>query len=457
MHRLLDSIATRLALSFGLLVVGSVSLLCLVFYGATIGVLENSLRDQLESTSQRFADSYRERPPQELVDAIGRQLGDGQNSDSEIFLVLDDAGATLAGNLPEWGGTLAPVDTFLLHTVQRSGQPVSIRYIVRQIDEGRWLLVGSDLAAQDSIRQLVLRALSAGVLLSLFLMAAGVIFFRRQIEARIGQIRVAARDIEQGNFGRRITIAGNDEFQRLAMDINQMLDRIEHLMNGVRHVSNSIAHDLRTPLNRVRSQLEEALRRQGTLDALRSAASVAIEDIDDLIQLFNKLLQIAEAEAGMRARFTTTINANDIVRDMVELYDAAAEERGLSLILLEQSASEARGDHDLLASALASLLDNALKYAASGTTVEVSARDEEGHVCIEVRDHGPGVAVDELDLVTERFYRVDASRSQPGSGLGLSIVRAIVTLHGGTLLLDNANPGLRVRLRLPQSTSTDPV
>jgi signal transduction histidine kinase len=449
MHRFLESIATRLALGYGVLAAACISLLSLVFYVATIGVLERDIDRKLVSISQRLTDTYSSSPPHELVEAIERQLRDGLDSDSEILLILGADQERLAGNLPAWEGDVAPLSQLLTRTIHRSGQPVHVRYIVRALEGERLLVVGSDLQAQEAIRVVVVRALAVGVVAALVLTFAGAVFFRRQIEGRIGQIRRAARDIEQGDFNRRIPIGGSDEFERLGMDINRMLDRIQHLMNGIRHVSNAIAHDLRTPLNRVRGRLDEALRRGSAGEELREAAQNTIDGIDELIALSDKLLQIAEAESGMRTRFFTTVDPNDLVRDMVELYDASAEVRHVRLVKIAQTASFIRGDRDLLASAVASLIDNSVKYASDGGLVEVSARDDGECVCIEVRDYGPGIPEGELPLVTERFYRVDRSRNLPGSGLGLSIVSAMAVMHGGTLLLANARPGLQARLLLP--------
>jgi signal transduction histidine kinase len=292
-------------------------------------------------------------------------------------------------------------------------------------------------------------ALYAAAAVSLVLVVIGAWLFRHQIEQRIGGIRHTAYEIEAGNLGKRIQVSGDDEFARLGVDINRMLDRIEQLMNGVRHVSNAIAHDLRTPLGRVRARLDEALRREKTVPALTDAARTAIDSIDDLILLLNKLLQIAEAESGMRAATFEPVDLSRIARDMVELYDAAAEEAGVRLTVASRGAVWAHGDHDLLASAVASLIDNALKYAGRGASVELTARVEAHAACVVVRDNGPGVPAAELPRLTERFYRLDRARHQPGNGLGLAIVSAIATLHGGALRLANAEPGLQATIRVP--------
>jgi len=311
------------------------------------------------------------------------------------------------------------------------------------------LIVGRDLSEHIAIGSLVWRALTTGVTISLLLTVAGALFFRHQIEARIGDIRRTALEIEAGDLTRRIPISSDDEFGLLSRDINRMLDRIEHLMDSTRHVSNAIAHDLRTPLGRIRSKLDDAIRHEMTVEILANAAHAAIEGIDDLVLVFEKLLQIAEAESGMRAKSFEPVDLNRIALDMVDLYDATAEDRQVTLRTSLKNAVFAHGDRNLLASAVASLIDNAIKYAGPGATVEVCTMADAHSVSILVRDDGPGIPLEELPKVTERFYRLDQSRSLPGNGLGLSIVSAIATLHAGKLILENDVHGLIARITLP--------
>jgi signal transduction histidine kinase len=444
-----SSIATRLALGNGALLVALIVVTSGVFYFGTVGVLDRSMDGKIVSISNRLHDTYGARPITDLVREINNELTDGIDSDTEIFLVTSPAGERVVGNLSKWPPTGTPMGQLLNREVIRDGRPSSARLIVRSLPNGGLLYVGRDLSEQTAIRALVWRALETAAAVSLVLVVIGAWLFRHQIERRISGIRSTAHEIEAGKLDRRISISGDDEFARLGRDINRMLDRIEQLMNGVRHVSNAIAHDLRTPLGRVRARLDEALRRETAVSDLADAARSAIEGIDDLILVFNKLLQIAEAESGMRAEFFEPVDLNRIVHDMGELYDAAAEERGVRLSVSGQDPVWTHGDHDLLASAVASLIDNAIKYAGPGASVEVTARHVGQPACIVVQDNGPGVPPAELPKLTERFYRMDRARNQPGNGLGLSIVSAIATLHGGELQLLNAEPGLCASILLP--------
>jgi len=442
------SIATRLALGNGALLVALILVTSGVFYFGTVGVLDRSIDGKIISISNRLVGTYSSRPLAALTREINSELSDGIDSDIEIFLLTAPDGRALAGNLSRWPAT-APLGRLLNAEVIRAGRPSSARLIVRRLASGATLYVGRDLSEQRSIRDLVWRALQAAAAISLVLVVIGAWFFRHQIERRIGGIRLTAHDIERGHLDRRIPISGDDEFARLSIDINRMLDRIEQLMDGVRHVSNAIAHDLRTPLGRIRAALDEALRRHCAPDELADAARAAIEGIDDLILVFNKLLQIAEAESGMRTESFEPLDLNRLARDMVELYDAAAEESGVRLRVIEHAPVWTRGDRDLLATAVASLIDNAIKYGGAGATVEIAARPQGESVGVSVRDDGPGVPEQELHRLTERFYRLDRARQRPGNGLGLSIVSAIATLHGGKLQLANARPGFRAVILLP--------
>jgi signal transduction histidine kinase len=446
---LTKSIATRLALGFAVLVAEAILVASGVFYFGTVGVMDRRINAKITAISNRLMDSFRYRPIEELARQIELELNDGIDSDTEIFLVVSPSGQRVVGNLTATPMATRPLGRVVTDQVVREGKRTTGRLVVQQLPDGGFLYVGRDLSEQRSISDLVIKALLAGAGASLLVLVAGALLFRHQIEKRIGHIRQTAHRIEAGDLTQRIPVSSDDEFGRLSVDINRMLDRIGHLMDGVRHVSNAIAHDLRTPLARIRSRLDEAVRRQSSIAALSEAAGAAIEDIDELILVFEKLLQIAEAESGVRAKSFEAVDLNGIAKDMVELYDATAEQRRVSLKPGGGAAVLAAVDRNLVASAVASLIDNAIKYAGPGATVEVGVYAQPQSVAIEVRDNGPGIPEAERPRVTERFYRLDHSRNLPGNGLGLSIVSAIATLHGGALQLEDAAPGLLARIVLP--------
>ena len=450
MRRIWTGVAFRLALGHAVLAVASISVIAAVFYFGTVGVLARNTDAKLQTVSARLAEHFRIRGAEGLREEIERLLADGVEQDTEVYLLVAPDGRKLAGNLEGWLPPARESGRLEDRSFTRDGRPSTSRVLPLLLSDGTLLVVGRDMRDRLEIEALVWRALAMGGFCAVVLAIPGALLFRRRLEARLAAIRHTAREIEAGDLSRRIPGSGyDDEFERLGREINQMLDWIEHLMDGVRHVSNAIAHDLRTPLGRIRGQLDEALRPGYGGARLVTTARAAIGQIDELIRVFDRLLQIAEAESGTRRQAFAPVRLESVIADIVELYDAEAEERGITLITKLDSAAATVGDRSLLASAVANLVDNALKYAEPATTVQVRVTREHDNVCIAVEDSGPGIPPGERARVVERFYRIDRSRSVPGNGLGLSIVTAIASLHWGSLRLEDASPGLRARLILP--------
>ena len=451
MRSVWTSVAFRLALGYAILAVASMSIIAAVFYFGTVGVLARNTDAKMQSLSARLVAHFQDRGAEALRQEIERLLADGVEQDTEVYLLIGPDGRRLAGNLAGWAPSAADFDRFEDRGIIRDGRPSVSRILPLLLSDGAILVVGRDLRDRLEIEDLVWRALAIGGGCAVILALVGALLFRRQLEARIAAIRHTAREIEAGDLSRRIPIDGtDDEFTRLGRDINGMLDWIEHLMDGVRHVSNAVAHDLRTPLGRIRGQLEEALRPGHRAAQLTAAARSAIGGVDELIALFDRLLQIAEAESGTRRQSFAPVRLAAVIADIIELYDAEAEERSIALLTDLDHAAAALGDRALLASAIANLIDNSLKYAGAGATVRVRAMRHQGSVSIVVEDDGPGIPSSEWKRVIERFYRIDESRSIPGNGLGLSLVSATASLHRGELRLEDAAPGLRARLVLPR-------
>jgi signal transduction histidine kinase len=452
MTRLWTNVAFRLALGYGILVVGSMSVISAVFYFGTVGVLAHSTDAKLVVIANRLVQHFRTRGADALRREIDQLLDDGIDQDTEVYLLTGPDGRKLAGNLSGWAPSTAEGGQLEDRGVIRYGWPSVSRLLPRKLPNGGMLVVGRDMRDRREIEKLVWRALAIGGAFALLLAATGALVFRRRLEARIAAIRGTVRGIEAGDLSRRIPVNGvEDEFARLGGDLNRMLDWIQHLMDGVRHVSNAIAHDLRTPLGRIRSGLEEALRQGRGGAPLVATALATIAQIDELILVFDRLLQIAEAESGTRRQSFAPVLLDPVVADVVELYDAAAEERGIAILRDTDPAAATLGDRNLLASALANLVDNALKYAGPGATVRMRTKCWGDSVVLIVEDDGPGIPLPERSRVVERFYRLDASRSLPGNGLGLSIVAAIASLHSGMLDLEDAAPGLTARMTLPRA------
>jgi signal transduction histidine kinase len=450
MVRVVRSIATGLAIAYGAGVGLAVALVAITVYWGTIGVLNGSIDSQIMAVSARLQTRFGGHAA-DLAPDIRRELNDGINSDTEIFQLSGRDGRPVAGNLSTW--PKLPNGALSTARVRRNGKPIRARLRMVTLPDGGVLIVGRDLGEQEQIRALIIRSLTIAGAGSVLLMLAAGIIFRGLIERRLGTIRAMAARVEAGDYAHRVPESFDDEFGRLGRDVNRMLDRIEHLMEGVRHVSNAIAHDLRTPLNRLRNKLETAIEDADTPGPLSDAAMSAVADIDELILLFENLLQIAEAESGVRTRTFDAIDLSAVAFDMAELYDATAEDAGMRIVAARSNRVEARGDRNLLANAVASLIDNAIKYGKPGGQIRVTAFWSPEGCIVEVADDGPGIPQPEHDRVTERFYRLD--HGPPGHGLGLSIVSAIAKLHGGSLRLSDAQPGLCARIVLPVDVSAN--
>jgi len=452
MVKLWRSVAFRLAVFCGVLVIGSITVFSVVFYFGTIRVLEQEVDRKITSISERLVNSFKTSGFEALQREIKINLTDKFDVDTEIYFLGGHDGQKVVGNLSAWKELTAPSGQPIDREVIRDGLPSSARLVLHRLPNGAVLIVGRDMKDLNDISKLIWRTIGIGGIIALVLAVVGTILFRYLLERRVGAIRQTVEDIEAGNLAKRIPLSGvEDEFDRLSDEMNRMLDRIEQLMDGIKHVSNTIAHNLRTPLNRIRGHLDEALRPRAEKSRLTEAAEFSIEQVDSLIVIFDKLLQIAESESGTRRQPFKTVVLREVVTTVVELYDAIAEAQNIKLTTKIEGDPRILGDKDLLTSALANLLDNALKYGGSSVTISVHENPETGTVSMAVQDDGPGIPPDARPKVIQRFYRLD--QKVPGTGLGLSIVAAIVHLHGAALYLEDAGPGLLARIVLPLSVS----
>lgn len=470
MTKFWNSAAFRLSLICGSLVVISVFLFSTAFYMRTVGVLEHNADEKIILISDRLFKTAETEGITQAASKISQALTDGVDSDTEIYLLSDANGKKMAGNIqnlkmlpiPDRAGSkktdenvdtlsnLHPVNQIIDQRVTRDGRPSQGRLIVRRTSNGNYLVVGRDMSDLNEIKVLIWKAIGIGSLLALNLSVVGTIFFRSQIESKIWAIRHAAQEIETGDLKRRIEVSEDgDEFSKLSRDLNRMLDRIEHLMDSIRHVSNNIAHNLRTPLGRIRGHLDEALRTTPDIAKLKGASEFAIHEVDELISLLGKLMQIAEAESEIRRQHFKPVSICELLTNLVELYDAAAEEMDVKLHLDMTDDPMIVGDKELISCAISNLLDNSLKYAGPAATIVLHASYQVDHVTLQVRDNGPGIAEQDRAKALQRFHRLNYAL--PGHGMGLPIVNAIIKLHGGNLCLEDARPGLAVCITIPKA------
>ncbi|QOF79471.1 sensor histidine kinase [Variovorax sp. 38R] len=451
LRQLWRSVGFRLAFYYGLLVAITMLAALAIVYMQTVGVLQQRMARQVATSMQQLVVRYEARGAEGVAGEITHALSDGRNSDNEIYLLTDREGNKRAGNLDQMPSLAPDAGDGVHRRVVRAGQTVIAYLVMRPLPDGGMLVVGHDLRDQESIESLVASASAAAGIVAVLLLIGGTFVFRQELERSVGAVRRTAARIAAGELQERVAPSGEeDEFALLEGDINAMLDRIQSLMDGVRHVSNTIAHDLRTPLTRVLVRLravEAGLGLGDTNHPQREPVATAIRELEELAVMFEKLLQIAEVEAGARRQQFAPVALHVIADDVAELYEAVAEMQGITLLREPADRAVALGDRDLLAGAAANLLDNALKYGGAGATVRIGTHTVDGRAQLVVQDDGPGIPSAEYAHLGARFHRLD--HSTPGHGLGLASVQAVVALHGGRLQFGDAGPGLRACIDLP--------
>ncbi len=436
----------------------AVSFVLYISYSANV-LLNDQLRATIAAEIRGLADQGRSGGIAAIFQTIEER---SHQPGASLYLITDVNGRILTGNISQ-----VPADIF-----ERSGiGPITVSY-ERNVGEGSrhlamvqvlrlpggfWMLVGRDIGEREQFREIIGRALAWAVALMIALAVLSWFFVSRRVLKRINSVSATSRRIVAGDLSGRLEVTGTgDEFDRLADSLNAMLERIEHLLYGLKDVSDNIAHDLKTPLTRLRNRVEAALSGPADMAAYRDALGSTIEELDHLIQTFNALLMIARIEAGSPDGAMTEVEAGAIVRDVAELYEPAAEEEGGELTVSTSEPITLKASRELLGQALANLIDNAIKYARADTgrplKIAVSSGREGDSLVLRVADNGIGVPEAERERVLQRFVRLEKSRSQPGSGLGLSLVAAVARLHHGTIELGDNQPGLIVTMRLPIET-----
>jgi signal transduction histidine kinase len=447
---MLRSAGRRFALVYALMFGASSCLLAVSLWYSTTGLVQRQVENAIHSDDTALVALAQ--PPngglRQVADAIANRMAAPVDAGS-IYLLMDAQDNRLAGNLDEWPDGLTQPGIFYQLPVSRAGTGSIALLRGEMLPGGGRLIVGRDVRARAALWHV----LRNGLIWTGFLMVAlglvGALVIRSIFRRMVRDISITSRAIAQGDLSRRLPLGVGEEFDELAVIINDMLDRISRLMDGVRQVSNAIAHDLRTPVTRARTRLEDAALHAQTPDEWRAAIERATLDLDGIVGVFEALLRIAEIEAGSRRAAFAAIDLTQTLWDMDELYRAVAEERGLQLRTIIEAPLPVYGDRELVQQAVANLLDNALKFSAPDTVIDLTARRDEHTVQIVVADRGPGIDAADRGRATERFFRAEVARSTSGSGLGLALVSAVAQLHNGTLQLADNAPGLRAVICLP--------
>ncbi len=447
----LRSTPFRIGLAYAAAFSVSAGILFGVLYWSVTREMTDTLRATIEEDARPLIQAYAEGRVRRLLEAVQERARAARPGET-FFLLQTASGEVLAGNVaptrPFTGWQELATRNFP-PLPELSGPPQTILTLGVALDDG-FLLVGRSLKPVEETQQLLIRSLAWSLAGTVLLALAGGALLGHAALRRIETVNRTTRAIMQGDLHQRIPLRGSgDELDRLAGNINRMLDRIEELMEGMRQVTNDIAHDLRTPLGRLRQGLETARRRETSVDGHKAALDEAIGEVDTILATFNALLRIAQIEAGARKAQFTSVDLSDVATTVADAYQIVAEDAGSRFTADIAGAIHVHGDRDLLTQMLVNLVENALHHCPPGTEIGIVLRAAAGGPVLSVADRGPGIPEADREQVFKRFYRLEQSRTTPGSGLGLALVKAVCDLHGADVALLDNSPGLRVEVRFP--------
>ncbi|HMB57341.1 MAG TPA: HAMP domain-containing sensor histidine kinase [Arenimonas sp.] len=438
LNRLVWTFGFGLLLAFA--VVGAISML------AFDRLVERDTHRNVQVEHAGLLEIYRAGGRTELSDTIDDRVNEPTNWDS-VYLLADKTGRVLAGHAEELPAPLWKKRGWVRFPWRKNEDTDEVLAFVQDLPNGDLLMTGHVTGEQQHLRELVVRLGATSLCLLAALTALLGWLMRRGVDLALEAPLDTVDRVAAGHMRERVPERGGDDgFARLDRTLNRMLDRIHDLVGGIQFSTDAIAHDLRTPLMRLKTRLEQA--RLASRDAAtQTQVDAAISEADQLISTFNSLLRLAKIESK-DSHPLDAIALDEVLFDAVEMWQAVAETRGQRLHTQIAPASIA-GDRDLLFQLLSNLLDNAIKYGGDDSEIAVALSVQDGEVLLAISDQGPGIASDQRERVFDRFVRLESHRGTPGTGLGLSVVRAIAIHHGADLRLDSAQPGLRVLLRFP--------
>jgi signal transduction histidine kinase len=445
----LDTSPFRIAIVYSIaFACGAAALLGAVDF-AVSRVVDGSTDNLIEAEVQGLREQMLVLSRSDFIELIEQRSQD-QDVRGAVYLMVDPQLRPVAGNVPAWPKLDAGEGKWFLFKVSVPFGDETREHEMRAqrfpLPGGYRMLVGHDVQERQDVKSLMMRGLIAAVVMTLLLGLGGGFWMGRRILAQAGAISAVATQIMRGDLSQRLPVRdADDEINTLAREINTMLDKIEQLTLGMRTVLDSAAHDLRTPLNRLQSTAEGAMTQLRVGSPERRVLERVTTEVDHMRSTLDALLRIALAETGTVAR--EPVDLSELVASVVELYAPVSEERGIELESSVAAGAQVLGSRQLLAQALANLLDNAIKFTPDGGHIRVLLRGSRSEPEVIVEDSGPGIPADKREIVLGRRVRLDEARKFPGSGLGLSLVAAVTKLHGARLVLDDAAPGLRVSLR----------
>ncbi|MBZ9737919.1 MULTISPECIES: ATP-binding protein [unclassified Mesorhizobium] len=446
--RLLRSTPFRLALTFAFLFMLAFILSGAIVYQMMSADLAEQLDDTIKETYSVIAATYADNDLKELVETVQSHSIRSARKE-QLFSLTDAAGNRIAGNFTAAG---LP-DGFSMFGAEMPGLPPDTEYRAYSGPVGaNSLTIAFSLSETEELETIMLMSFGWATLIITGLAVTGGALLAARVQRRLDGIAATMVDVSHGRLDTRIPLTGkDDDIDIVSTQVNAALDRLSALVEGMKQVSADIAHDLKTPLNRLQMILESAADKAARAQNVSDELADARTEGHQINETFDALLRIAQIEAGARKARFTDVDLGDILQTIAEIYTDVAEDDGKSLSppRLEEPAGRIHGDRELLTQMVANLVENALRHCPPGTAIELAVTRQDDRVLASVADNGPGIPADEREKVFQRLYRLDHSRSTPGSGLGLSLVRAIADLHGATITLEDCKPGLAVVVSFP--------
>jgi signal transduction histidine kinase len=447
------SARTRLVIASGILSSLVTALVLALVYWTAFHLIDSESRQVVDAELKGLAESYSDLGILGLSRAIDRRVETSEKPDA-VYLLTNRFGQPLAGNLGEWPSDVEPgsgwVEIELIRTDTDRVVPIAAASI--RLRGSERLLVGRDASAKNSFAVALWRAALLSLVAAILLSLVIGWLLTRIVFSRIGEISKTAGEIMSGDLSRRMLRRdGENELDQLAQTLNAMLDRIEELVSNLRMTTDSLSHDLRSPLTRLRAQIEQLAHTDLPEDERLAVSGRAVQEIDHILSVFSGLTEIARAEAGIgRANFEM-IDLASLISGLASLYQPLAEERQVTLCIESKPASIS-GNKALLEQAVSNLLENALRYAPTGSEIHLSSHTEGDHARVCVSDHGKGIPEADQTRVVKAFVTLEPSRTDGSSGLGLALVASVMRLHGGAISLEDNAPGLKVHLTFPTSS-----
>jgi signal transduction histidine kinase len=441
--------AARLALGYGAIFILGVGALLGTVYFLTTTLIENNVDAVISAELEGLTDEYHRDGLPGLASELSYR-GDSWNGIGAVYLLVDKNLVKEVGNLKDWPFDDIPSGQWTQFPIQDPANAVvthPVRASILLLPDGHRLLVGVDVAQQRRFLNTFRYATLWGIGLTALAGAIAGYFLSRRLMRRVQSVAETCDAIVGGELDRRLPMDGSrDEFDALAQAVNNMVDRLAENAQLLRATFDSAAHDLRGPLYRLRGRLEDAGRMPSTEAPVRAGIDAALTELDRVQRTLATLLQIAQAESGMTAANRASVDLADLITDIGELYEPAAREKHMTLRVQALGQCQVNGNRQLLAQAVANLVENSLKYIPAGGHIDIRAQRDAQTVWLMVADDGPGIAQQDRAAALKPFVRLDSAQSKEGSGLGLSLVVAIARLHQAQLLLEDNQPGLRVRL-----------